>query len=186
MILSDSRILESIENKSIVISPFDIKNLGSNSYDVHLGNTLLVYNLSSFSKKDLHYLDPKLDNETTLITIPEDGYVIYPLQLYLGVTKEYTECHDYVPFLDGKSSIGRLGINIHATAGVGDIGFCNHWTLEIYSILSVKIYPGMPIGQLYFHTVDGKVLNKYNEKQDAKYNGKDSIPVSSKMFKNKF
>ena len=72
--------------------------------------------------------------------IPEEGFVLYPHVFYLGVTEEYTETHAHVPFLEGKSSTGRLGIDIHATAGKGDVGFCGNWTLEISVKQPVKIY----------------------------------------------
>ena len=115
MILSDKRILEEIEKKTIVIKPYDREKLGSNSYDVHLGSSLAVY-------KD-KILDAKKHNEVDHFEIPEEGFVLEPNLLYLGVTLEYTETHAHVPFLEGKSSTGRLGIDIHATAGKGDIGF---------------------------------------------------------------
>ena len=91
-----------------------------------------------------------------------------------------------MPFLEGKSSVGRLGIDIHATAGKGDVGFCNHWTLEISVKQPVRVYAGMPIGQLIYFVVKGDVNNFYNKKLSAKYNEKKSIPVESMMFKNKF
>jgi dCTP deaminase len=102
------------------------------------------------------------------------------------VTLEYTETHAHVPFLEGKSSTGRLGIDIHATAGKGDVGFCNAWTLEISCVHPVRIYAGMPIGQLIYFPVEGEVLNKYNNKTDAKYTGRTDKPVESMMWKNKF
>src|SRR6185437_9798731 len=123
MILSDSRILEEIEKGTIVIEPYDRKNLGSNSYDVHLGKTLAMY--------DNPTLDARVHNTISHFEIPAEGYVLLPGTLYLGVTAEYTETHEHVPFLEGKSSTGRLGIDIHATAGKGDVGFCGNWTLEI-------------------------------------------------------
>jgi dCTP deaminase len=106
--------------------------------------------------------------------------------LYLGVTQEYTETHQHVPFLEGKSSVGRLGIDIHATAGKGDVGFCNHWTLEISVVHPVRVYAGMPIGQLIFFGVEGEVLNPYNRKPSAKYNGRDPRPMESMMWRNNF
>ena len=120
MILSDGKILQEIEAGNIVIDPFRRECLGSNSYDVHLGKYLAVY-------KDRE-LDARKHNQIEEIVIPEEGYVLQPNMLYLGVTEEYTETHTTVPFLEGKSSIGRLGIHIHATAGKGDVGFCNTWT----------------------------------------------------------
>ena len=178
MILSDTRILEEIETGTIKIVPYHRACLGSNSYDVHLGPTLATY-------KE-HIIDAKKHNQIDLFEIPEDGFVLYPHIFYLGVTQEYTETHAHVPFLEGKSSTGRLGIDIHATAGKGDVGFCGHWTLEISVKQPVKIYKGMPIGQLIYFPVDGKIEVKYNEKKDAKYNGQINKPVESMMWKNKF
>ena len=178
MILSDTRILEEIEKGNIVIEPYDRAYLGSNSYDVHLGKYLAMYNDTM--------LDARKHNEITHFEIPEEGYVLLPNSLYLGVTLEYTETHIHVPFLEGKSSTGRLGIDIHATAGKGDVGFCNSWTLEISCVQPVRVYAGMPIGQLIYFPTDGEVMNKYDKKSDAKYNGRTDRPVESMMWKNKF
>lgn len=178
MILSDLRILEEIEKKTIVIEPYNRECLGSNSYDVHLGKWLATY-------KE-HILDAKKHNTIDYFEIPEDGFVLYPHIFYLGVTEEYTETHSHVPFLEGKSSTGRLGIDIHATAGKGDVGFCGNWTLEISVKQPVKIYKNMPIGQLIYFPVDGEIEVKYNQKKDAKYSGQINKPVESMMWKNKF
>lgn len=112
------------------------------------------------------------------------GFVLQPNELYLGVTEEYTETHAHVPFLEGKSSVGRLGIDIHATAGKGDVGFCNFWTLEISVKKPVRVYAGMPVGQLIYFEVKGEIENYYNKKTSAKYNSKAPLPVESMMFKN--
>ena len=112
--------------------------------------------------------------------------MLYPHIFYLGVTQEYTETHAHVPFLEGKSSTGRLGIDIHATAGKGDVGFCGHWTLEISVKQPVKVYKGMPVGQLIYFPVDGEILVKYNQKKNAKYNGQPDKPIESMMWKNTF
>src|SRR6187549_2802219 len=178
MILSDSRILEEIEKGTIKIVPYDRACLGSNSYDVHLGKTLATY-------KE-HILDAKKHNTIDYFEIPEEGFVLYPHIFYLGVTQEYTETHNHVPFLEGKSSTGRLGIDIHATAGKGDVGFCGHWTLEISVKQPVKVYKGMPIGQLIYFTVDGVVNTSYGDKANAKYANQPPRPVESMMWKNKF
>ena len=178
MILSDSRILEEIEKGTIVIEPYDRKNLGSNSYDVHLGKYLAMYNDAM--------LDARKHNTISHFEIPEEGYVLLPGNLYLGVTDEYTETHAHIPFLEGKSSTGRLGIDIHATAGKGDVGFCNAWTLEISCVVPVRVYAGMPIGQLIYFPAEGEVINKYNKKEGAKYTGRTNKPVESMMWKNKF
>jgi dCTP deaminase len=102
------------------------------------------------------------------------------------VTLEYTETHAHVPFLEGKSSTGRLGIDIHATAGKGDVGFCGNWTLEISVKQPVRIYKGMPIGQLIYFPVDGEIEVSYNKKANAKYSGQPDKPIESMMWKNQF
>jgi dCTP deaminase len=178
MILSDSKILEAIDRKEIVIEPYNRECLGSNSYDVHLGRYLAVY--------IDQVLDARKHNQIRELEIPEEGFVLMPGTLYLGVTEEYTETHTCVPFLEGKSSVGRLGIDIHATAGKGDVGFCNTWTLEISVSMPVRVYAGMPIGQLIYFAVDGEVVNTYNMKASAKYNERTVRPVESMMWKNKF
>ena len=178
MILSDSEILSHLELRSIVIEPFDRQYLGSNSYDVHLGETLAVYKNST--------LDAKTHNEVEHFSIPEEGFVLDPKEFYLGVTKEYTESHLHVPFLEGKSSMGRLGICIHATAGKGDVGFCNCWTLEITCQKPVRIYKNMPIGQLIYFDVKGPILLNYQNKKSAKYRKKSPLPVESMMWQNSF
>ncbi|MEL6922539.1 MAG: dCTP deaminase [Bacteroidota bacterium] len=178
MILSDKKILEGIAEGDIVIEPYRRECLGTNSYDVHLGKYLAVY-------KD-RVLDARQHNEIEEVIIPGDGFVLQPGTLYLGVTEEYTETHNAVPFLEGKSSVGRLGIDIHATAGKGDVGFCNSWTLEISCVQPVRIYAGMPIGQLIYFSVEGEIENYYNKKKNAKYIVRTDRPVESMMWKNKF
>ena len=178
MILTDSQILDAIESGDIVITPFDRACLGTNSYDVHLAPHLAIY-------KD-RILDARLHNEIEHFEIGPEGFVIQPGELYLGVTTEYTETHSAVPFLEGKSSVGRLGIDIHATAGKGDVGYCNTWTLEISCVKPVRIYAGMPVGQLIYFSVDGDIQNHYHHKKDAKYNQRSNRPIESMMWKNKF
>jgi len=176
MILSDIKIKEAIKSGEIVIEPYRPECLGTNSYDVHLGKYLAVY-------KD-KILDAKKHNQVEHFEIPEEGFVLQPGTLYLGVTEEYTETHNAVPFLEGKSSIGRLGIDIHATAGKGDVGFSNTWTLEISCVLPVRVYANMPIGQLIYFQVVGGIENYYNSKSNAKYNDRTIRPVESMMWKN--
>ncbi len=178
MILSDARILAEIQKGTIVVTPFDRDCLGSNSYDVHLGRNLAKY-------KDAT-LDARKHNEIEHFEIGAEGFVLHPHEFYLGVTLEYTETHAHVPFLEGKSSTGRLGIDIHATAGKGDVGFCGHWTLEISVKQPVRVYAGMPVGQLIYFPVEGQILVPYNQKGNAKYNAQPGRPVESAMWRNKF
>ena len=161
MILSDVKIREEMRRGHIVIRPFRRECLGTNSYDVHLGPYLAVYSNGA--------LDARLPNPVDEFRIPKEGYVLVPGQLYLGVTEEYTETHGFVPFLEGKSSLGRLGIDIHSTAGKGDEGFCNYWTLEMSVKLPVRIYPRMPVGQLIYFEISGRIARSYSAKKSAKY-----------------
>jgi dCTP deaminase len=176
MILSDARIRKALRDGRIVIRPFRAECLGTNSYDVHLGPYLAVYRDAA--------LDASKDNRVEEFRIPRDGYVLIPGQLYLGVTEEYTETHGFVPFLEGKSSVGRLGIDIHSTAGKGDEGFCNYWTLEMSVKLPVRVYAGMPVGQLIYFEISGRVQRSYSEKRSAKYRKVSSHPTPSRMFLN--
>ena len=178
MILTDGQILECMEKGSIKVEPFRRDCLGTNSYDVHLGKTLAVYKDS--------VLDARKHNTIESFEIPEEGYVLTPDNFYLGVTQEYTETLAHVPFLEGKSSVGRLGIDIHATAGKGDVGFCNYWTLEISVKKPVRVYANMPIGQLIYFEILGEIGNPYNTKTSAKYNAVTAVPVESMMWKNTF
>jgi len=161
MILSDTRILEEIQKGTIKIEPYDRKDLGSNSYDVHLGKWLATY--------DNAVLDAKAHNTISYFEIPDEGFVLEPTGFYLGVTLEYTETHAHVPFLEGKSSTGRLGIDIHATAGKGDVGFCGYWTLEISVKQPVRVYKGMPIGQLIYFPVDGEIRRRMRQPHHVRH-----------------
>ena len=177
MILTDKAILQEMEAGNIKIEPFDPKCLGTNSYDVHLGNDFAMYVDEA--------LDAKKHNKVRHFRL-DDGepLLLTPNRIYIAVTKEYTETLAHVPFLEGKSSVGRLGLDIHATAGKGDVGFCNYWTLELSVKQPCIIYPGMPIGQLIYFCVEGEIENIYTKKANAKYNEKDHRPKESMMFKN--
>ncbi len=176
MILSDVKIREEMRRGRIVVQPFRAECLGTNSYDVHLGPYLAVYESPA--------LDARRPNRVREFKIPSDGFVLVPGQLYLGVTEEYTETHGFVPFLEGKSSVGRLGIDIHSTAGKGDEGFCNFWTLEMSVKLPVRIYAGMPVGQLIYFEISGPVRRSYSEKKSAKYRRVSPHPMASRMHLN--
>jgi len=196
MILSDKMIKAAIEAGDIVIDPFDPKALGTNSYDVRLGPVLMTYSLGVVEDVcagapdpttrrlgRMHGLDCRKEPTCQKHVIDEEGFLLRPQMLYLGSTLEYTETHKHVPFIDGKSSLGRLGVFIHCTAGRGDAGFKNHFTLEITVVHPVRVYAGMPIGQLiYFETGDVDV--PYNKKPGAKYNERCAEPQPSKMWKN--
>lgn len=168
-ILLANEIKQRIETGEIFISEFNEKQLGPNSYNLKLHNELLVYVNDE--------LDMKKENKTKKITIPEEGLVLKPNTLYLGKTVEYTETYGLIPILEGRSSIGRLGIDIHVTAGLGDNGFCGNWTLEIKCVHPVRIYPNCEICQVVYNTGVGKNDLLYN----GKYQGKKEISAS-KMY----
>ena len=165
MILSGKEIKNKI-GKEIKIEPFDEKQLNPNSYNLRLHNELLVY--------DEEILDMKKPNKVKRIIIPEEGLVLEPGKLYLGRTLEYTETDKYVPMLEGRSSIGRLGLFIHVTAGFGDVGFKGYWTLEIFCVQPIRIYSGVELCQIYYHTVEGD-YDKYNS---GKYQNNEGVQPS--------
>ena len=112
----------------------------------------------------------KTPNPTKKIIIPEEGLELEMNKLYLGRTLEHTETKNYVPMLEGRSSIGRLGLFIHVTAGFGDVGFSGFWTLEIFCVQPIRIYPNVEICQIYYHSIDGDydeyVSNKYQHNKE--------------------
>jgi len=155
MILSGSEI-KAQQGKSLSISPFTEDQLNPNSYNLRLHNELLVY--------EEIILDMRRPSRFRRLTIPEEGLVLQPQQLYLGRTIEHTETHNYVPMLEGRSSVGRLGLFVHVTAGFGDVGFCGYWTLEMFAVQPVRIYPGVQVCQIFYHTIEGDVTEYNNGK----------------------
>lgn len=122
-------------------------------------------------------LDMSREPEVIDVVIPPDGIVLLPGILYLASTVEYTETLRHVPYLDGRSSVGRLGIGIHATAGRGDVGFRGHWTMEIWVVQPVRVFAGVRIGQLTYHTVSGAVERNYQSKPGATYSDSIDYPL---------
>ena len=165
MILSGKEIQKRINN-DIIIEPFIEQRINPNSYNLSLHNELLLYKDS--------ILDMKKDNRVDRIIIPSSGLILNPNRLYLGRTVEYTETKNLVPMLEGRSSIGRLGLFVHVTAGFGDVGFKGYWTLEIFCVQPVKIYPDVEICQIYFHTLEGD----YDNYTSSKYQNNKSIQPS--------
>lgn len=165
MILSGLEIEKNL-GKNIIIEPFSRSQLNSNSYNVRLHNKILVYKEKT--------LDMKKPNETKEIIISDKGFKLEPNELYLGRTLEYTTTKNFVPMIEGRSSIGRLGIFIHITAGFGDVGFSGYWTLEIFCIKPIIIYPNVEIAQLYYHTIDGE----YEEYSSGKYQNNTDVQPS--------
>lgn len=168
--LSATKIIEERDKGNLNIIPFSKRLLNPNSYNVKLSNVLKVY-------KDDIILDCKKDNSYTTITIPETGLILKPGKLYIGSTVERVSSDKYVTGIDGRSSLGRLGISVHATAGFGDIGFDGTYTLEIFCVQPVVIYPNIEIAQVYFEDILGDVDFLYN----GRYQGQTQ-PETSKLF----
>jgi dCTP deaminase len=169
MILTGKEIERRLGN-DIIIEPYVAEQLNPNSYNLRLHNELLIY------KGDI--LDPKENNETETLVIPEEGLVLEPGQLYLARTLEYTETQGLVPMILGRSSVGRLGITVHITSGFGDVGFCGYWTLQLTCVKKVRIYPNMKICQIFYHNV----LGEYDNYSSKKYQGSTKI-MSSQLYK---
>ncbi len=165
MILSGKKIEEYLDS-NIIIKPFDKKRVNPNSYNLRLHDELLVY--------DSYELDMKKRNTASKVVIPKEGFLLQPNKLYLGRTMEYTETYNLVPMLEGRSSIGRLGVFIHVTAGFGDVGFKGYWTLEIFCVQPVRIYAGVEVCQMYFHTIEGD----YDSYDSGKYQNNTGIQES--------
>ncbi len=165
MILSGKEIQKQI-GTNIIIEPYDAARVNPNSYNLSLHNELLVY--------EERVLDMKRPNATRRIVIPDEGLVLEPGRLYLGRTQEFTRTEGFVPMLEGRSSVGRLGLFIHVTAGFGDVGFTGYWTLEIFCVQPIRIYAGVEICQIYYHDIKGD----YDQYQSGKYQNNTGIQPS--------
>jgi dCTP deaminase len=177
MILTDKTIIDEIAAGNIVIQPLTEENIGTNSVDLTLSNTLLMYTN--------HVLDARKKPQAISFNIGEDGIILEPNILYLASTIEYTETLRHVPILHGKSSLARLGLFIHVTAGFGDVGFAGHWTLELVAVHPIRIYAGMKIAQICYHDISEMPYTDYASKANAKYSNQGKDPVASKNYLNK-
>ncbi len=169
MVLSGNEILARL-GKDILIEPFEPSRLNPNSYNLTLHKELLIY--------EEVVLDMRRPNRVSRIALPDEGFVLQPNQLYLGRTAERTETHRLVPMIEGRSSVGRLGLFVHVTAGFGDVGFCGYWTLEMFAVQPLRIYPGVPICQILYHDIVGEITEYRSDKYQ---NNRDIQP--SLLFK---
>lgn len=166
MILSGIGIEEERARGRITIDPWNPGRLNPNSYNLTLSDEIMHYRDSE--------LDMKRKPEPVLLRIPPEGLVLQPGKLYLGRTAEYTETHGYVPMIEGRSSIGRLGMFVHITAGFGDVGFAGYWTLEIMVLQPTRIYAGVEICQIFYHDIS----EKHDEYSSGKYQNNTGIQES--------
>lgn len=178
MVLTRPDILDAIKAGDIVIEPLNLDDIGTNSVDLHLSKYLMTID------NDGEPLDVAKPANVRLFDISVEGYVLYPGILYLASTLERTHTKKHLPTLHGKSSVARLGISIH-DAGFGDIGFKGHWTLEITVTQPVRVYAGMPIGQLCYQEVKTLPDTDYMERKASSYTTawEDPKPQPSKLYK---
>jgi dCTP deaminase len=142
MILTGKEIQKEVKKGRIIIDPFNVEDVETNSYDFHIDNTLYTY------KKNI--LDPTEENPLEELKIPTSGLILSPKKIYIGKTKEKIGSNYFVPIIKGRSSTGRLGIFVNITADLIDLGSIQRPTLTIHVVQPVKIYPNTKIGQVTF------------------------------------
>lgn len=169
MILTGQEIKKKVNEGSITIEPFYEDSVNPNSYNYHLSPELLVIEKSLDSRRETKYKK---------IVIPEEGFVLEPHKLYLGLTKEIIGSTKYVTSLIGRSSIGRLGLFLQITADLGQLGNSHKWTLEMHVVKRLKVYPNMRIGQISFWEPFGENDYEYIDLYNSSNN-----PIVSKLYK---
>ena len=168
MILTGEEIKKEVKNGNIIIKDFHEVCCTTNSYDLSLGNKLIRYTSE--------YVDPKVVPQYETIEIPKEGYILKQGSFYLGSSKEIIGSEHYVPLIHAKSGIARMGLFVHITADLIDIGSVGNTTFQFYSVLPIKLYPGMKIGQVTFWKPIGEI-----ELYKGKYQN-SSGPQVSKTF----
>lgn len=150
MILTGKKIIQEVNNGKIDIFPFNKKRITTNTYDLSLGDTFIRY-------KD-NIIDPKCKPQYDEITIPKEGLVLQAGDFILGHSKERIGSDFYVPIIHGKSGTARMGLFVHITADLIDIGSHGVTTFQLYATLPVRIYPGMLIAQVSFWVPFGDIV----------------------------
>jgi dCTP deaminase len=185
VVLSDRSIREEIDAGRIVIDPFDSGLIQPSSVDVRVDSRFRVFQNSRYP-----YIDVRqpMDDLTELVEVEGDEpFILHPGEFVLGQTLEQvTLPDDLVARLEGKSSLGRLGLLIHSTAGFVDSGFSGNLTLELSNVanLPITIYTGMPIGQISFMRMDSPVERPYgSDETGSKYQGQ-AEPTPSRFYLN--
>lgn len=168
MILTGKKIKDELKKGKIIIFPFCEKDIQPNSYDFHLGSEIIRY------KRGI--INNEIKKKQQIIKIDKkNGFKLIPGELYLGITKETIASDTYSQLLFGDNSIGSLGIWVHISAPLAHVGSKIRWTLEIKTIKTVTVYPGMKFGKICFLKNDGKI-NKY---------GCNKFPDSGRYINNK-
>jgi len=152
------------QNGQLLIDPFDPARLNPNGYNLSLHDELLVY--------EEVVLDAASPNRYRRLEIPPEGITLQPNLLYLGRTVEHTESRGLVPMIQGRSSLGRLGLFINPGGSLGDAGYCGTWTLQMYCVQPVRIYPGMQVCQIFYWQLVGECAeycsDKYQHSNDIR------------------
>ncbi|GAA1889784.1 dCTP deaminase [Asanoa iriomotensis] len=169
MILTGPEIVHRRERGEITIDPFDLSCVSPNSYDFHLSADIGWYTVD--------VLDCRSENPFARSTIPAQGMVLEPHRIYLVSTAEKMGSAHFVPIIRARSSTARLGLFVHVTADLIDIGSINHWTLQLHAVQPVRVYPGMRVGQVTFWRAFGDI-----ELYDGKYQG-STLPMPSQIFR---
>jgi dCTP deaminase len=183
-VLSDRDIRASMEAGRIRIDPFDPGCLQPSSVDLHLDGDFRVFRNNRYPYIDVRALQPDL---TELVSVAEDEqFVLHPSEFVLGQTLEWVELpDDLVARLEGRSSLGRLGLLIHSTAGYVDPGWKGNLTLELSNVanLPIALYRGMSIGQISFTRMTSPVERPYGSRElGSKYHGQSS-PTASQFYR---
>ncbi|HYK94674.1 MAG TPA: dCTP deaminase [Candidatus Dormibacteraeota bacterium] len=184
-VLSDRDIRAALASGEIVIRPYDPQDLQPSSVDLHLDRRFRVFRNNRYAFIDVRQEQPDL---TELLTIADDEpFILHPGEFVLGQTLEWTELpNDLVARLEGKSSLGRLGLLIHSTAGYVDPGWKGNLTLELSNVanLPIALYFGMKIGQISYFRMTSEVDRPYGSKElGSKYQGQ-SEPTASAFHRN--
>ena len=171
MILSDKTILQEIENGNIIISPLNLAYVNPNSVDLTLAPTFKIYTEE--------VLDPRKENKFIEMSIPDSGYTLQPGEVYLYACNERIGVKNNIRAkVEGKSSLGRLGLFIHVTAGFVDTGFEGSLVLELVATKPIRVYPNMKVCQIEFARVEGEILETYDQKSGSKYHGQTGVQES--------
>jgi dCTP deaminase len=185
VILSDRDIRAAIRAGRISLDPFDDVDIQPSSIDLHVDRYFRTFHNHRYAHIDVK---DEMSELTELVDVkPEEPFILHPGEFVLGSTLEYVKLpNDLVARLEGKSSLGRLGLLIHSTAGYVDPGFEGHLTLELSNVanLPITIYPEMKIGQISFFQLTSEAENPYGSKKvGSKYQGQRG-PTASRYFEN--
>ncbi|MEV6071957.1 PEP/pyruvate-binding domain-containing protein [Nocardia sp. NPDC052001] len=159
-ILTGAEICRQRARGTIRIEPFDERRLNPNSYNFTLGERLCVYTGQT--------LDARVANPTREIRIPAEGLVLEAGQLYLAETAEVLGGNTFAPTFSARSSVARLGLSIHLSSGLGDIGYEGQWTLQLLPTAPVRVYPGMEIGQMMWWAPTGTITGYHGKYQGSR------------------